>query len=121
MTTFPVDAPEGTDTVIALAVQQVGQTLAEIPLKLTVDVPWLAPKFAPAIVTVDPIGPAEGVRPVIAGPVPTTNCTRLLEMPSTVTDSVPVTAPVGTFNTMLVALHDVGTTAAPPRTTVLVP
>src|SRR5689334_4091627 len=47
-TTLPVVAPEGTGAVMLVALQAVG--VAVVPLKRTVLVPWVAPKFVPAIV-----------------------------------------------------------------------
>jgi hypothetical protein len=48
-TTLPVVAPLGTGTSIRFAFQFVG--LPTVPLNVTVLVPWLPPKFAPATVT----------------------------------------------------------------------
>jgi hypothetical protein len=64
-TTFPVVAPVGTGTTILAADQLVG--VAVVPLNLTVLVPFVAPKFAPAIVTEVPTGPFGGVRLVSDG------------------------------------------------------
>src|SRR5580704_18402384 len=64
-TTFPVVAPAGTGTTMLVALQLVGA--APIPLKLTVLVPWLAPKFAPVIVTDVPKTPDVGCRVVMLG------------------------------------------------------
>ena len=62
---MPVVAPAGTGTVMLLALQAVG--VAEIPLKLTVLVPCVAPKLAPAMVTDVPTGPEAGLRLVMLG------------------------------------------------------
>src|SRR5258708_5862535 len=64
-TTLPVVAPLGTGTAMLVALQLVG--VAVVPLKVTVLVPWLAPKFAPAIVTEVPTGPDVGFRLVMLG------------------------------------------------------
>jgi hypothetical protein len=64
-TTLPVVAPVGTGTAMLAALQFVG--VAAVPLKVTVLVPWVVPKFAPAIVTEVPTGPELGVRLVIEG------------------------------------------------------
>jgi hypothetical protein len=64
-TTFPVVAPAGTGTTTLVADQLVG--VAVVPLNVTVLVPFVAPKFDPAIVTAVPTGPLTGVRLVIAG------------------------------------------------------
>jgi hypothetical protein len=65
-TTLPVVAPAGTGATMPVALQLVG--VAAVPLKVTVPVPWLAPKFAPAIVTGPPTAPAAGVTLVMLGP-----------------------------------------------------
>jgi hypothetical protein len=64
-TTFPVVAPDGTDTTTLDADHVVG--VAVTPLKLTVLVPFVAPKFDPAIVTTVPAVPLVGVRLEIDG------------------------------------------------------
>src|SRR5215467_15446043 len=63
--TFPVVAPDGTGTTMLVADQLVGD--AAMPLKVIVLVPFVDPKFAPAIVTEVPAGPLVGARLVIAG------------------------------------------------------
>jgi hypothetical protein len=55
---LPVVAPLGTGTTMLAADQDVG--VAEVPLKVTVLVPLVAPKFAPVIVTDVPTGPLAG-------------------------------------------------------------
>jgi hypothetical protein len=71
-TTLSVVAPEGTGTTMVVVLQLVG--VAFVLLNVTVLVPWVAPKFAPAIVTDVPIGPDVGLRLVMLGtaavPVP---------------------------------------------------
>ena len=80
-----------------------------VPLKVTVLVPWVAPKLVPVIVTDVPTGPLVGDRVVMLGAGPTTvNATPLLATPPTVTTTFPVVAPAGTGTTMLVADHVVG-------------
>jgi hypothetical protein len=64
-TTLPVVAPAGTGTVMLLSLQVVGVAVA--PLNVTVLVPCVAPKFAPAIVTNAPTGAPVGVTAVIDG------------------------------------------------------
>ena len=64
-TTLPVLAPAGATAVMLLALHDV--TLAVIPLKLTLLVPGIAPKFEPAITTDEPTGPELGERLLIAG------------------------------------------------------
>jgi hypothetical protein len=69
-TTFPVVAPEGTVTPMLVAFQPV--TVAAVPLKVTVLLPWVAPKFVPLMVTAVPTPPELGVRLVILGADATT-------------------------------------------------
>src|SRR5437660_1591310 len=64
-TTVPVAAPFGTGATILVALQLVG--VAATPLKVTVLVPWVAPKLAPVMVTEVPTAPAMGDRPVMVG------------------------------------------------------
>jgi hypothetical protein len=120
-TTLPVVAPLGTGTTILLALQLVGT--AVIPLNLTVLVPCVAPKFAPAIVTEAPTSPDVGFRLVILGATDDeiVKVTPLLATPPTVTTTLPVVAPLGTGATILVALQLVGTAVIPLNLTVLVP
>jgi hypothetical protein len=42
-------------------------TVAAVPLNITVLLPWLAPKFAPLIVTAVPTAPVFGLRLVMLG------------------------------------------------------
>src|SRR5262249_61022743 len=56
-TTLPLVAPAGTGTTMLVADQLVG--VAAVPLKATVLVPWVGPKFVAVIVTelaTDPLG-----------------------------------------------------------------
>src|SRR5450759_4987188 len=92
--TLPVVAPAGTGTPMPVALQPVG--VAAVPLKVTVLAPWLAPKFAPAIVTDPPTTPAAGVRLVMLGGTVTVKVDPLLTAPPTVTITLPVVAPAGT-------------------------
>jgi len=67
-TTLPVVAPVGTGTTILVALQfaeLVG--FVAVPLKVTVLVPWVAPKFVPVIVTDAPTAPEVGFRLVMLG------------------------------------------------------
>ena len=64
-TTFPVVAPAGTGTTILVADHEVG--VPAVPLKVTVLVPWVAPKFAPVMVTEVPTPPEVGDRLVMLG------------------------------------------------------
>lgn len=117
---LPVAAPTGTGAMTLEALQLVGVEL--IPLKVTVLVPWDTPKFAPVIVTEEPIAPAEGLRLVmLGGGGGTVKFKPLLAMPATVTTILPVTAPVGTGTRMLVALQLAGDDKTPPNVTALDP
>lgn len=120
-TTLPVVAPVGTFVAMLVEAQLVG--VADVPLNLTVLVPCVAPKFAPAIVTDAPIIPDVGLRLVMLGAavVVTVKLTPLLATPPTVTIKLPVVAPAGTFELMLVALQLVAVAATPLNLTVLVP
>jgi hypothetical protein len=64
-TTLPVVAPVGTAATILVALQFAG--VAVVPLKVTVLVPCVDPKFAPLIVTAVPTGPDPGDTPLIVG------------------------------------------------------
>ena len=68
--TFPVVAPVGTVATTLVALQLV-TVVAGVPLNVTVLLPWLAPKFVPAIVTNVPTGPDAGLTLVIVGGVVT--------------------------------------------------
>jgi hypothetical protein len=57
--TGPVVAPLGTGTTIWVLLQLVG--VAEVPLKLTVLLPCVEPKYVPTIVTEAPAGPLTGL------------------------------------------------------------
>ena len=72
-TRLPEVAPAGTVTVMLVSLQLMAVP-ASTPWKLTVLFPWLAPNPLPAMVTVEPTGPAVAERPVTAGltaPAPT--------------------------------------------------
>jgi hypothetical protein len=112
-TTLPVVAPLGTLATMLLALQLV--TIAVVPLKATELLPWVAPKPLPVIVTTVPTGPDVGFRPAIAGAaVVTVKLTPLLATPPTITTTLPVVAPIGTFTVMLVALQLLAAAALAP-------
>jgi hypothetical protein len=96
-------APVGTGNEIDVALQLVG--VAEVPLNLTVLVPWVVPKFVPVIVTEAPTAPVVGDKLVMLGAATTVNDLPLLAAPLTVTTTLPVVAPVGTGTTIEVALQ----------------
>jgi hypothetical protein len=116
-TTFPVVAPFGTGATILVALQL--ETVAVVPLKVTVLAPCVAPKFVPVIVTELPTAPDVGFRVEMLGE--TVKATPLLAIPPIVTSTFPVVAPLGTGATMLVALQLVGVAVVPLNVTVLVP
>src|SRR5262245_16854919 len=90
--------------------------VAVVPLNFTVLVPFVDPKFDPAIVTDVPIGRLAGVRPVMAGAVlvaVTLKGWPLLAAPATVTTTLPLVAPDGTGTTMLDADQFVGVAVVP--------
>jgi len=116
-TTFPLAAPPGTGTTICVLLQLVG--VAEVPLKLTVLAPCVAPKFVPVIVTDVPTGPDVGDRLLIIGG--TAKLIALLDFPLTVTTIFPLDAPVGTGTKICVALQVIGVAVTPLNVAVLVP
>ena len=118
--TLPVVVPVGTGTTMLELLQFVGSPFT--PLKLTVLLPCVAPKFAPKIVTDVPTGPDAGDRLVMLGTgIVTVNGFPLLTCPATVTVTLPVVAPAGTGTTMLVLPQLVGVPVIPLKLTVLVP
>src|ERR1700676_4785025 len=93
-----------------------------VPLNVTVLLPWLAPKFAPAMITDVPTTPEVGFRLVmLGGGRVTVKLLPLLGCPPTVTTTLPVVAPVGTGTLILEALQPVGVAAVPLNVTVLLP
>lgn len=121
-TTFPVVAPVGTVAVMLVPVQLV--TEAVLPLKMTALVPWVAPKFDPAMVNDVPTGPEVGLKLVMAGCGVTVKAVLLLATPPTVTITFPVVAPTGTWAVILTELQAVGAidpADVPLKVRVLVP
>jgi hypothetical protein len=121
-TTLPVVAPLGTLATMLPALQLVIEAVS--PLKSTVLVPWLLPKFEPVMVTDVPTAPELGERLVIVGnevPSVTVKITQLLPTPPTAIVTQPVVAPLGTGTTMLVLLQLDGVAAIPLNVTVLLP
>ena len=101
--TVPVVAPLGTTATIDVAVQLVIE-VAAVPLNFTV--PFVVPKFDPAIVIEAPTAPDVGDRLLITGVATTVNEELLVTVtPLTVTDTVPVVAPLGTTATIDVAVQ----------------
>src|SRR5215467_2125518 len=118
-TTLPVVAPLGTGTTMLVEVQLVGVT-AMLLNRTELD-PWLAPKFAPEIVTEVPIFPELGLSPLMLGAGTTVKVTPLLWMPPTVTTTGPVVAPDGTGTMITVELQFDTGASVPLNVTVLVP
>ena len=119
-TTAPVVAPDGTEATIDVELQLV--TVANVPLKVTVLVPCVEPKFEPLIVRPAPTGPCVRLSVEMLGPAAVTvNSTPLLGVPATLTTTFPVVAPLGTGTTMLVAVQLVGAPAIVLKVTLLDP
>jgi hypothetical protein len=102
-----------------VALQLVGAV--GVPLKETVLVPCVVPKFVPLIVTDVPTSPEEGFKLAMFGVGRTVNDTELLATPPTVTMMLPVVAPFGTGATMPPVFQLVGVATVPLNVTVLVP
>jgi hypothetical protein len=102
-TTLPVVAPDGTVTPMEVALQL--DTVAAVPLNLTVPLPWLAPKLDPVTVTAAPTAPDVIERLVMLGAETTVKLEPLLLTPLADTTTLPVVAPVGTVTPILVALQ----------------
>ena len=104
-----------------VALQAVGVPV--VPLKVTVLVLCVDPKFVPVITTDVPTAAGFAVMFEIVGPAGrlTVNMYPLLACPETVTITLPVVAPAGTGTVMLVALQLVGVAEIPLKVTVLVP
>jgi len=118
-TTLPVVAPAGTVVMMLVALQLVG--VASVPLKLTVPVPSVEPKFVPVIVTEVPTTPEVTERLVIFGAEATVNATALLDPPVVFTTTFPVVAPDGTGTAIVDVLQLVGVAAVPLKVTDPVP
>jgi len=116
-TTFPVVAAVGTGETILVSLQLVGVEV--VPLNLIVLVPWVAPKFVPVMVTESPTMPEVGDRVAIPGP--TVKSLPALATPATVTNTLPVVAPLGAGTTIAVALQLEGVAVTPLKVTVLLP
>jgi hypothetical protein len=65
-------------TVVAIDVADHVDAVAVMPLNVTVDVPWVAPKFDPVNVTFAPTTPVVMLRLVKTGAAVTVNVTALL-------------------------------------------
>jgi hypothetical protein len=96
------------------------ETVAVVPLKLTVPDPCVEPKFVPVMVTAAPTAPVVIDRLVMLGAGTTVKEDPLLFTP-VFTTTFPVVAPVGTVTATLVTLQLVTVAAVPLNFTVLVP
>jgi len=104
--TGPVEVPAGTVRVMVVAVEAV--TVAATPLKDTALFVGVVLKFVPLIVMVAPTAPEEGLRLVMVGLGNTVKSAELvIVMPFTLTEILPVVAPVGTMAVILVLVEDV--------------
>ncbi len=118
-TTLPVLAPVGTTTPMWEAFQK-GAAPALVPWKVTVLLPWLAPKLLPAMTMAMPTGPEASDSFEMLGN--TVKGTPLLATPLTVTTTFPVVAPLGTFTAMLPSLQlETAPVLVPLKATVLLP
>jgi len=117
--TFPVVAPDGTGTAMLVAFQLAG--VASVPLKVTVLVPWVDPKFVPVIVIEVPTVPEVADRLLMVGAGTTVKFTPTLDKAPTVTTTFPVVAADGTGTPMLNAPQLVGVVAVPLNVKVLEP
>jgi hypothetical protein len=115
----PDAAPLGTLAVILAEAQAV--TVAGVPLKLKLLVPWVPPKLEPAMVTVAPTAPEFMESAFRRGGEATVKLTALLINPFTVTTRLPVVAPLGTGTTIEVGLQPAGVADVPLNVTVLAP
>lgn len=122
-TTLPVVAPDGTVATMDVSLQLVME-VAGVPLKATVLVPWVAPKFVPEIVTNAPTAPVFVESVLIVGVRRTVNGDPALATPLTVITTLPEpVAPLGTVATICVLLQLVTEAAVvvPGKTMVLDP
>lgn len=114
---LPVTAPAGTVAVICPELFTTND--AETPPKLTSVVPV---KFAPVMVTVVPMFPLAGVKPVMAGPAETTKLAALVAVPSGVVTAInPVAAPLGTVAEIFVEELTVNVALTPLNVTAVAP
>jgi hypothetical protein len=87
-------------------------------LNFTVPVPCDGPKFDPAITIDDPTAPVLGVSDEMLGAAVTVKLFPLLDVPDTVTTTLPLVAPTGTVAVMLDAPQIVVVAVVPLNLTV---
>lgn len=113
----PFTAPAGTVVVMLVVFEEV--TLVTPPLNETVGVPL---KFVPEIITVAPIAPLIGLKPVIVGVSRTVKLEEVeIVTPLTVTNIFPDVAPTGTVVVMLVAVEEETVATVPLKVTTFSP
>jgi hypothetical protein len=113
----PAGIPAGTEATILVLLQLMGVTV--VPLKVSVLVPCVEPKFVPLMVTLVPTGPCCGETEIWEIAV---NVTPLLATLPTVTSSVPAPgARLGTDALIDVLLQLLGVMVKPFHCTTLVP
>lgn len=101
----PVDASAG--TVVVMVVEVEDETLAGVPLNLTLFSDGVVLKFVPVMVTVAPSAPVPGVKPEMVGEANTVKLLTLVSVTAlVVTEMGPDAAPDGTLTVMLVAVDD---------------
>ena len=116
-TTLPVVAPDGTVQVRDVLLQLPHR--ATVPLKVTVELPCVAPKWLPAIVVDELITPAFGDTLDMIGRDVTVKLSLLLVTPPTVTMTGPVVAPTGTVQASDGGDHTLHVAAVPLKETTL--
>src|SRR5260370_25573867 len=115
---FPLLAPTGTGMVMLVLLHEEGDSVAGMPLNVTVLVPGVSPKPAPVSVTGVPITPVPGEYAVMIGI--TSIVFALLDAPFTVvttTSMKPGTTPAGTGTTIFVSIQELGAAGTPPNVT----
>jgi hypothetical protein len=104
----PVPAPTGTVVVILFEVDAV--TIAATPLNLILFSDGIPLKLFPEIIMVAPMAPEVGLNPVMLGVGSTVKSLVLITVtPLTVTEILPVEAPIGTVVVMLLDVEEVTT------------
>lgn len=96
-------------------------TAAVVPAKVTVLVPWAAPKFVPVSVIEVPTGPVAGNKPVIPGLIVKIRLLLARLPTATTTGAFPKPRPDGMETATLVLLQLTIGAGAPPTLTLLVP
>src|SRR5260370_5760067 len=116
---FPLLAPTGMGMVMLVLLHEDEESVAGIPLNVTVLVPGVSPKPTPVTVTGVPITPVPGEYAVMSGI--TLRVFALLDAPLTVvttTSTKPGTTPAGTGTTIFVSIQELGAAGTPPNVTV---